>query len=73
MTALRCCTKSRWGLLHVHVGALRKHSGLNGFPILQCDKAGGTIALMDLGTLKGENVRTSVMGIRLRGKESSIF
>lgn len=51
--------RSRWGLLHVQAGALWKHSGVNEFPFLQCDKVGNMIH-KDLGDLKGESVRMSI-------------
>ena len=51
--------KSRWGLLHVQAGSLWKHSGMNEFPFLQCDKVGNVIHT-DLGALKGQSVRISI-------------
>lgn len=43
--------KSRWGLLRVQAGALWKHSGVNEYPFLQCDKVGDMIH-MDLRSLE---------------------
>lgn len=39
-----------------------KHSGVNEFPFLKCDKDGHTIVYMDLGDWKGKNVRMPICG-----------
>lgn len=38
----------------------KKHSGVNEFPFLQCDKVENTVVPVDPRALKGESVRMSI-------------